>query len=394
MRKSLIVLLVVVCLVAGAIGGAIAGAYGSRYLLARESAKQSPLYVPVQPDSISGKTRAVALEGESWITSVYKKVSPAVVNIQNVSYTMGFFGPSTETSTGSGFIIDTEGHVLTNYHVVKGAASIKVGLYDGTVVEGELVGSDPGNDLALLRLKGLKQPPVAVATLGDSDQVEVGEFVVALGNPFGLERTVTFGIISGKGRVMTSETGRVVRDVLQTDAAINPGNSGGPLLNTKGEVIGINTAIESPVRGSVGIGFAVPINAAKKVLSRMMAGERVKHPWLGISGIAITKDLVKQYDLPVDKGVLVYDVVPNGPAAQAGLRGMVIRSQRSGWTYIEPGRIGDIIVAIDDQPVASVDDISRIIDGKQVGDTVRLTVIRQGHGTVIHVKLGEWPESS
>ncbi|MGB9867203.1 MAG: S1C family serine protease [Bacillota bacterium] len=394
MRKSLVVVLVAVCLIAGAVGGAIAGFYGSRYLVSSQESKQSPLYVPVQPDATPGKTQAVALEGENWITSVYKKVSPAVVNIQNVSYTMGFFGPSTETSTGSGFIIDAEGHVLTNYHVVKGASSIKVGLYDGTVAEGELVGSDPGNDLALLQLKGLKQPPLAVATVGDSDQVEVGEFVVALGNPFGLDRTITFGIISGKGRVMTSETGRVVRDVLQTDAAINPGNSGGPLLNAKGEVIGINTAIESPVRGSVGIGFAVPINAAKRVLGRMMAGERVRHPWLGISGIAITKDLVKQYDLPVDKGVLVYDVVPDGPAAKAGLRGMVVRSQRSGWTYIEPGRVGDIIVAIDDQPVASVDDISRIIDGKQVGDTVRLTVIRQGQGTIIQVKLGEWPETS
>lgn len=385
--------MVIACLLVGALAGGLAGAYGTRYYLSKNTPQQSPLALPLQPGQPQINAKEAALTGEGTVTAVYKKVSPAVVNIKNIRYSVGFFGPSEETATGSGFIIDAEGHVLTNYHVVKGASTIQVGLYDGTIVEGELLGADPGNDLALLKLKGLKQPPAAIATLGDSDLVEVGEPAIALGNPFGLERTVTLGIISGKGRVMTSETGQVVRDVLQTDAAINPGNSGGPLLNAKGEVIGINTAIESPVKGSVGIGFAVPINAAKKVLPQLIAGKNVKHPWIGISGIALTKDLVTQYNLPTDKGVLVYDVVPGSPAAQAGLRGIVVRSQRSGWTYVQPGSIGDIIVGVDDKPVSSVEDISRVVDSKQVGDTVRLSIIRDGKGLVVNVKLAEWPEN-
>lgn len=223
-----------------------------------------------------------------------------------------------------------------------------------------------------------------VAVLGDSDKVQVGELAIAIGNPFDLDRTVTAGIISGKDRQMTAVTGRTIRGLLQTDAAINPGNSGGPLLNARGEVIGINTAIESPVKGSVGIGFAIPANMARRVLPSLMTGQQVEHPWLGIAGTAITPELAERLQLGSLSGVLVSEVTPGSPADRAGLRPLSVT--QSGRTLP-----GDVITAVDGRPVRSVDDISRYLETKRPGDEVTLTVWREAATVEVKAKLVPWP---
>jgi putative serine protease PepD len=318
------------------------------------------------------------------VAAVYNQAAPAVVKIEVSRLSQGWFGPQSEEGTGSGVIVDTNGYVLTNYHVVQGANRVKVTLVDGAVVDGEVTGTDPGNDLAVVKINPGGHN-VKAAVLGDSDQVQVGELAIAIGNPFGLDRTVTVGVISGKDRQMTGVTGRTIRGLLQTDAALNPGNSGGPLLNARGEVIGINTAIESPVKGSVGIGFAVPINTARRSLPLMVSGKQVEHPWLGIAGTAITPELADRLHLGSRAGVLVTEVIDGSPADRAGLRPVSVTPS---------GRVivGDIITAVDGRAVNSVDDISRYLETKHPGDEVVLTVLREGVSIQVKVALGAWPE--
>jgi len=368
------VLAVVALLVAGMLMG---GTAVWAYLSAR----------PLAPVTVAHPVSVAAVSGEiaaGIVTEVYNRVAPAVVKIEVARVTGGFFGPQSEEGTGSGVIVDGRGYILTNYHVVRGARRVKVTLADGATVDGTVAGTDPGNDLAVVKIDPAGHD-VAVAVLGDSDRVQVGELAIAIGNPFGLDRTVTVGIISGKDRQMTGVTGRTIRGLLQTDAAINPGNSGGPLLNARGEVIGINTAIESPIRGSVGIGFAIPVNTARRVLPALVSGQQVEHPWLGIAGTAITPELADRLGLGSRSGVLVTEVFDGSPAERAGLRPVSVT--QSGRTLA-----GDIITAVDGRPVKSVDDISRYLETKRPGDEVTLTVLREGATLQLKVVLAAWPE--
>ncbi|HEU5395223.1 MAG TPA: trypsin-like peptidase domain-containing protein, partial [Candidatus Methylomirabilis sp.] len=229
-----------------------------------------------------------------------------------------------------------------------------------------------------------------VVPLGDSAALQVGQLAIAIGNPFGLDRTITTGVISSLNRSLRAESGREMRGIIQTDAAINPGNSGGPLLNSRGEVIGINTAIFSPTGGSVGIGFAIPVNTAKRLVPQLIATGRVRHPWLGIAGISLSPELARALDLPVEKGVLVAQVYPRSPAARAALQGGQ-RRVRVGNTILAVG--GDIITAADDRPVDSMDRLVAYLDDeKRVGQVVELTLRRDKETIRVKVTLGELPE--
>ncbi|MFN3477463.1 MAG: S1C family serine protease, partial [Candidatus Methylomirabilales bacterium] len=286
-------------------------------------------------------------------------------------------------------IVSEKGYILTNNHVVEEADRLEITLADKTKVKARLVGRDPHNDLAVLKVDVPKEK-LHPLKLGDSSRLQVGQLAIAIGNPFGLDRTITTGVISSLGRTLRAESGRIMRGIIQTDAAINPGNSGGPLLNARGEVIGINTAIFSPTGGSVGIGFAIPIDTAKRFLPELIAKGRVSHPWLGISGMDITPELAKDLDLPAKEGILVAQVYPNSPAARAGLRGGR-KPIRIGNTIVSLG--GDIITAIDGRKLSSIDDLTTYLDyERKVGDEVKLEVLRDGRSLSIPVRLGELPD--
>jgi S1-C subfamily serine protease len=332
-----------------------------------------------------------ALVGEDIVIDVYQRVSPSVVSVTTARARTQSQGPVPDfpqSGMGSGFIIDRQGHILTNNHVVADATSLEVTLSDDTTVPATVLGRDPGNDLALLKIE-VPADRLNPVVLGDSDRLQVGQLAIAIGNPFGLSRSVTTGVVSSIGRNRARDNQRPIRNMIQTDAPINPGNSGGPLLNSRGEVIGINTAIESPVRGSVGIGFAVPINTAKTFLPQMMGGATIRHPWVGISGVAITPSVKQDLSLNVDSGVYVVQVLPSSPAEQAGLRGAERAGTVPGSRDLPPG--GDVITAIDGRSVAKVEDVSGYLDGKNVGDVVVLTIIRAGERRTLNVTLAEWP---
>ena len=288
--------------------------------------------------------------------------------------------------TGSGIVIDRDGHILTNRHVVEGATRIVVELPDGTTATADVIGMDAGNDLAVIRAD-LPVESLSPAALGDSGLVRVGEPVFAIGNPFGLGFTVTSGIISGLGRESDGEPGgHRIRGVLQTDAAVNPGNSGGPLFNAAGEVIGINTALENPYgqRVFVGVGYAVPSNTALRYLPRLMAGEEIEHPQLGIAGVALNALTAEDAGVDVERGVYVTHVVPDSAAAAVGL---VAASEDDG-SGLDRG--GDVITAIDGVEVQDVQELARIIDSHEVGDTVALTVVRDGEEITVEAVLRAW----
>jgi len=328
--------------------------------------------------------------------AVYDQAGPAVVNITSRVITYDFFmQPIPQEGTGSGFVYDTEGHIITNYHVVADAESVSVALASGEVYPATIVGVDPSSDLAVLHIETENLPdPIS---LRDSDQLRVGQFVVAIGNPFGLERTLTVGVISALSRVIESPDGRFIGEAIQTDAAINPGNSGGPLLDLQGRVIGVNSQIVSPVRGSAGIGFAVSSNTIRRVVPQLIAKGHYPHPWLGISvlpfdprGAQILREA--GMDVPVDEGLLVVEVVPSSPAAVAGIRSgdQVVRI---GNTEIPLG--GDIITAINGEPMASFQELIVHLETEtQVEDTVEMTLIRSGQEIKVSVTLAERPEQS
>lgn len=322
-------------------------------------------------------------------TDIYQRLRPAVVEIATT--TNGRFGQS--EGSGSGVIIDQQGFILTNYHVVSGADEIEVTLDDGSTLPATMVGSDPGNDLALIRIN----PPsggLTAARLGDSGKLRVGDPVYAIGNPFGLEATFTEGIVSALGRTYSPGTGtRPLRNMIQTDAAVNPGNSGGPLANCYGEVVGINTLLENPTGQSVnvGIAFAVSINTAKRSLDDLMAGNTVSHPWLGIAGRELTPALAKELDLSTTQGVYVVTVAQNSPADRAGLRpAFASENQALNDSSLPPG--GDVILAVDGNPVTDVDELANYLDSqKRAGDTVTLEVLRNGQKMAVEATLAEWP---
>ena len=273
-----------------------------------------------------------------------------------------------QRSLGSGFIIDKQGYILTNNHVVEGTDEIKVKLADDTEIKAKIVGRDPKSDLALIRIK--TDHPLKPLPLGDSDKLEVGDWVLAIGNPFGLGNTVTAGIVSAKYRHIGA---RSYDNFIQTDAPINPGNSGGPLLNTAGEVIGINTAIYTQSGGSIGIGFAIPINIAKKLLPQLKKG-KVERGWLGVMIQKITPELKKKLHLKTEHGALVADVTPGGPAAKAGIKR------------------GDVIVSYDGKPIKEMNDLPYLVGTTPVGKVVEVEVIRKGKKKVFQVKIGKMKE--
>jgi S1-C subfamily serine protease len=297
------------------------------------------------------------------------------------------------TATGSGFVIDKEGHMLTNHHVVEGAENVTVKLGDDDeTYEAEVVGSDPGMDLALLDVEA-PEKALHPLRLGRSSQLEVGDPVVAIGNPFGLERTVTSGIVSALQRQIQAPNGFSIPQAIQTDAAINPGNSGGPLINANGEVIGINAQIATggTSNGNVGIGFAIPIDTIREKLDELKETGEVRHAYMGIQGGTVTPDLAKAVNLPVDHGVLVQSVTDDGPADKAGLEAGNTTATING----EEIRLGgDIITEVDGKKIEGMDEMIEITAESEPGDELELTIVREGDEETIEVTLGTQPKSS
>jgi S1-C subfamily serine protease len=320
--------------------------------------------------------------------SVYRKNIDSVVNITSRAVTFDFFyGLVPQEGQGSGFIIDKEGHVLTNYHVIADARQVEVTLHNRKKYRATVVGTDRSHDLAVIQIKGSEFTPMV---LGDSRSLQVGQKVYAIGNPFGLAGTMTRGIISSI-RPVQEPDGMQIDEAIQTDAAINPGNSGGPLLNWHGEVIGINTMIASNVGQSAGIGFAIPVNTAKAVLNDLVTLGRVRRPALGVRTIPITPELADQMGLPADSGLLIVQAVPGGAAERAGLRGGTERAYL-GNIPIMVG--GDLIVAIDGQQVQDQQALSQVMNSRRAGDTVRLTIYRGKKKMDVNVILGETREQA
>jgi len=315
--------------------------------------------------------------------SVYRKNLPAVVNITSKAVTFDFFyGLVPQEGQGSGFVIDKDGHILTNYHVIADARTVEVTLHNRRKYRASVIGTDPAHDLAVIQIKA---PDLTPATLGDSRNLQVGQRVYAIGNPFGLAGTLTTGIVSSI-RPVKEPNGAAIDEAIQTDAAINPGNSGGPLLNWHGEVIGINTMILSSVGQSAGIGFAIPINTAKAVLNDLVTLGRVRRPALGVRTLPISPELADQMGLASDSGLLIVQVVPGGAADLAGLRG---GSERAYLGNIPIMLGGDLIVAIDGQDVQDQQDLSQIMNSHRAGDSVRVTIYRGKRKMDVTVTLGE-----
>jgi len=329
--------------------------------------------------------------GTEIVTQVYESISPSVVNIIATTLEVDFFWQEIvpQQGQGSGFIIDRRGYILTNNHVVADARILEVTLIGGKKLKAQLVGRDPSTDVAIIKIPESEVPKVAV--LGDSDKLRVGERAIAIGNPFGLEHTVTSGIISALNRQLRLSAGSEVYRLIQTDASINPGNSGGPLINARGEVIGINTAIFSTSGGAMGIGFAIPINTAKEVAAQLITNQRVIRPWLGVlGGFTITPELAEALKLPVKEGVMISRVAENGPADKAGLRGGT-RSVIIGSTRALIG--GDILLEVAGEKISAIEDLLRVIRQHKVGETVPVVVMRGNEKLTLNVTLEESPES-
>ncbi len=317
---------------------------------------------------------------------IYKQASPAIANIVTRAVQYDFFFDAVPVEgAGSGFVIDTDGHILTNYHVVQGAETIEVTLGDQSRYKAKYIGADTRNDIALLQIdpKGRK---IATLPLGDSRNLLVGQRVLAIGNPFGFQSTLTTGVVSSLGRTVQTSESTFIDEAIQTDAAINRGNSGGPLLNSRGEVIGINSAIYAPTGTTAGIGFAIPINTARRAAQDLISTGHVRHATLGAEGRAIWPNLADALHLGVQQGILIERVVPGGPAAQAGIRGGT-RSVLAGLQELQIG--GDVLVAVNGKELASQMDLNLLLNRAGPGDTVTLTIFRDGKKMDIPVKLGD-----
>jgi S1-C subfamily serine protease len=317
---------------------------------------------------------------------VYKAISPGVVSIKSTSYRQDFFGQTEEgEGSGSGSVIDDQGNILTKYHVIEGAQKLSVSFGPDKTYPANVVGGDPDTDLAVIKVDAPREQ-LTIVPLGDSDKVTVGQKVLAIGNPFGLDRTLTTGVISGLQRPIRARNGRPIEGALQTDASINPGNSGGPLLDSHGRMIGINSQILSPGGGgSVGVGFAIPVSIAKRVIPALIKDGVVRRPKLGVTTRDV-KSLGGQIQLPVADGVIIIQVVPGGAAEAAGLHGLQ-------QTVDGDVNLGDIITAIDGEKVSATDDLFRILDKHQVGDVIKVEVARGNGRTTVSVRLLDSPDS-
>jgi S1-C subfamily serine protease len=372
-------------LVAGVLGGLVVLVIGSILIETdvidtgdtTKVVRQAPIS---QPAADTGSTS----DGKT-VHTIYGEDGPGVVYVQSQGVSGGedVFGQQQQgTATGSGFVVDEDGTIVTNAHVVEGASEVTVSFKEGgEAIPAEVKGVDDDNDVAVLKIDPNGQE-LHVLRLGDSTTAEVGDPVVAIGNPFGLQRTVTSGIVSGLGRTVDAPSGFPITDVIQTDASINPGNSGGPLIDAQGRVIGINSQIATGGgSGSVGIGFAVPINTVKQLLPQLRAGKDVAHAYLGVKMGDVTSDVAKQLDLPVDEGAVVVEVTPGSPAAKANLR-----------AADQSGRGGDVIVSVDGQRVTSSDDVVAAVAAKKPGDTIEIEYYRGKDKRTATVNLADRPE--
>ncbi len=340
------------------------------------------LLVMMSPDALAVSPRP-ALDN----TTIYEKRNPSVVNIVTTVISFDFFyTPVPEKGSGSGIVYDHLGHIVTNYHVIKDARVLEVTLFDGSRYRAKVVGIDLEEDLAVIKIDA---PPSKLRPLpfGDSSDLKVGQKVLAIGNPFGLEKTLTVGIISSLGRTMRAASGVLMRGIIQTDAAINPGNSGGPLLDDRGDMIGLNTAIFSPVGANVGIGFSIPVNTVKKAVPVLIKKGYIPRTWLGIAGQNIEKELVRPLKL-TEEGILVADVFSGSPAEKAGIRGST-GNIRLGNLVIAYG--GDLIVSINGKRVRTMDDLKSVMDAILPGEAVRVGIVRGGRKMAITVKAEEMP---
>ena len=382
------------------LGGAVVAAFGwvaiaAGWIESEGGSTTTTITAPAAPISVKD-------DGDTnLINQIYRRDGEGVAFIEASRPSEGSpefspFGPQPEgggTATGSGFLIDTEGHIVTNSHVVEGASRVQVTLgAEETSHAAEVVGTDPATDVALLKVDVPAQRLHPLA-LGDSSKVEVGDSVVAIGNPFGLDRTVTAGIVSALQRQIQAPNGFSISHVIQTDAAINPGNSGGPLIDATGSVIGINSQIQTGgSNGNVGIGFAVPINTAREVVRQLERDGEVEHAFIGISGGSVTPAVARALKLPVDKGVLVNEVVKDGPADRAGVEGGDTEVTIEG-AKVRTG--GDIITAIDGEQITSMEDVINAVNGAKPGDEMELTVLRDDdEEKTFTVTLGVRPDSA
>ncbi len=325
------------------------------------------------------------------ISEIYEAAKHGVVQVTSTSVVSNnFFGAQEQQAQGSGFVIDKDGHVVTNYHVVQGAKKVQVSFSDEEQIDATVVGTDPSTDIAVLKIQGAMSRSFTPLTLGDSSQVQVGDAVVAIGNPFGLERTVTAGIVSALQRQIQAPNGFQIDEAIQTDAAINHGNSGGPLLNANGDVIGVNAQIETESGGNVGIGFAIPIDTVKDVAGQLIKEGKVEHAYLGIEMATINSDLAENFRVPVDKGVLIQRVRDGSPAEDAGLQGGTTQVVLAGTTYWLGG---DVITKVDGQTVETSDQLASVVTSKQPGDSLELEVHRGQETLNVTVELGRQPST-
>jgi S1-C subfamily serine protease len=344
-------------------------------------AGQTPVVIVATPTPLPPEILAGADVEEQLVINVYAQASPAVVCITAPEQ----FG----TCFGSGFILDREGHIVTNDHVAEAMPDLLVTLADNRTVSAEVVGTDPGSDLAVLKID---VPPeeLTPVQLGESASLRIGQRAIAIGNPFGLERTVTTGVISSVGRTLPRDDSNFqIAELIQTDAAINPGNSGGPLLDSQGRVIGVNTAIRSTTGVNSGVGFAIPVDMVKRVVPDLIALGHYRHPWIGVRGNPITPEMVAAMNLPVESGVLVFQVEPDSPAQKAGLRG----GSRDITVLGMPMRAGgDILIGVNNTVITDFDDlINYLASSTSVGDVVTLTVVRDGTEIKVELTLEERP---
>jgi S1-C subfamily serine protease len=367
-----------------ALGGAAAlGKLGDETTVIREEAASSSAPAAFQRNAHKS------------INDVYREAGPGVVHIDTTSrvqrapdpfFGNPFGGTELERALGSGFVIDKDGHIITNYHVVRGASSIQVSFSNKEEIKAKLVGVDPSTDIAVLKVN-VKSRALKPLVLGDSDAVRVGDQVIAIGNPFGLDRSVTAGIVSAVQRLIEAPNRRSITHVIQTDAALNHGNSGGPLLNAQGDVIGVNAQIETggASQGNVGIGFAIPIDTVKGVVAELIKQGKVEHAFLGIEGKTLEPSIARLFHLPVKQGVLVASVKPNTGAAKAGLRGAQDEVTVEGETWPAGG---DVIVKVDGRAVPTIERLIDVISSKKPGDKIDVEVVRGTSRVHLTVKLG------
>lgn len=343
---------------------------------------------PVSVEPVAIADPSVATDEQNNI-EIYRAYSPGVVNITNRGYQESIWGAIPSEGSGSGSIIDERGYILTNYHVIQGANQLEVQV-ENEKFPGKVVGTDRDDDLAVIKVEVPRGQRLTVIKLGTSQGLDVGQKVLAIGNPFGLQRTLTTGIISGLERPLRDQAARrTINGAIQTDAAINPGNSGGPLLNARGEMIGINTAIQPNAGGgSIGIGFAVPVDIAKRIIPEILSKGYVSRPWLGVSTLTLNQRIARAFSLQVEEGIIVGDVYRGSGAAAAGLRPATVRESVYG---ISLQQLGDVILAVGGRKVASIDDLQNALQDKKPGDTVDVEILRQGSRVTVPVRLSERP---